>query len=126
MNEMIFLASIIECYTENDVLIIGAGDDEFYPDNYIVVSRFDDGDVDGSIGIQTNISEVEVPNAIVKVCLRKNKLVFFIKESRVHQVQFSKVEIYFTDDCTVDVPTLEKYIHDIFVFSSTVVNIDLD
>ena len=60
MNEMIFLASIIECYTENDVLIIGAGDDEFYPDNYIVVSRFDDGDVDGSIGIQTNISEVEV------------------------------------------------------------------
>ena len=31
MNEMIFLASIIECYTENDVLIIGAGDDEFYP-----------------------------------------------------------------------------------------------
>ncbi|MDS1774093.1 hypothetical protein QX226_22555 [Vibrio vulnificus] len=125
MNEIIFLASIIECYTENDVLIIGVGDDKFDPENYIVVSRFDDGDVDDSIGIQTHLSEIEVPNAIMKVCLRKNKVVFFIKESKIQKVQVSKIEIDFTDESKVDISSLEKYIHDIFVHSSTVVDIDL-
>lgn len=120
-----FLAAIVECYTENDVSIIGMGDDTFEPENYIIISRFDDGDVNDSIGIQTHLSENEISNAIAKVFFRKNKIVFFINEISIPQVKNSKIEVGFTHNTQLDICLLEKYINDIFINSSTIVDIDL-
>ena len=45
-NIYTFKASIVNCYTENDVVVIGVGDDPTSPQNYLILSRFDDGEVD--------------------------------------------------------------------------------
>ncbi|EPJ3766693.1 hypothetical protein NPI25_004190, partial [Providencia stuartii] len=73
-NIYTFKASIVNCYTENDVVVIGVGDDPTSPQNYLILSRFDDGEVDDSIGIQTSLSEREYSNAIDKIILRKYTL----------------------------------------------------
>ncbi|WP_218057365.1 hypothetical protein, partial [Gilliamella sp. Fer1-1] len=51
--EVRFLATTVNCYTEDEVLIIGTGNDPVSPNHYLILSRFDDGEVDKSIGIQT-------------------------------------------------------------------------
>ncbi len=38
-NQIIFKASIANCYTENDVVIIGIGDDPITPKNYLIISE---------------------------------------------------------------------------------------
>lgn len=43
------LATTANCYTANVLLIIDLGNDAISPDNYIIISRFDGGDIDDSI-----------------------------------------------------------------------------
>ncbi|WP_411755585.1 hypothetical protein [Serratia sp. (in: enterobacteria)] len=116
-NEIRILASTVNCHTENDVLIIGVGDDPVSPNSYLIISRLDDGDIDESIGIQTHLSEMEVSNAISDISLSEHELVVKIKENKSTEVNSSRVVILL-DNCTADLKSLVKYVNKIFYGSA--------
>ena len=45
-EEITFTATEVNCYVEDDVTIIGIGDDAVSPDHFIILSRFDEEDED--------------------------------------------------------------------------------
>lgn len=53
-NVKSLIAACINCYKENDVLIIGIGDDDYAPKNFIIIGRFDEDElpVNECIGFQ--------------------------------------------------------------------------
>nr|WP_306463351.1 hypothetical protein [Providencia stuartii] len=122
-NIYTFKASIVNCYTENDVVVIGVGDDPTSPQNYLILSRFDDGEVDDSIGIQTSLSEREYSNAIDKITLEKNTLKIEIKTDKIKDVRFSNILVYLNAD-HLNYSTLKEYIDTIFHDSSATVIIE--
>lgn len=70
MND--FIASSIECYEENDVLIVAIGDGGADPLNYVIITRLDEEDdssIDDCIGLQTSETGYEVAGAIKKIVL---------------------------------------------------------
>ncbi|CND26665.1 hypothetical protein [Yersinia pseudotuberculosis] len=121
-NKLEILATTVNCYTENDVLIIGFGNDAVSPDNYIIISRFDDGDIDDSIGIQTHLSEMEVSNAIKAIGLNENECVIEIKDTREKQVGFAVVVIKFKG-ASADYKSLVRYVNAVFSGSSIKVQV---
>ncbi|MER5123100.1 hypothetical protein KDV41_21095, partial [Providencia stuartii] len=102
---------------ENDVVVIGVGDDPTSPQNYLILSRFDDGEVDDSIGIQTSLSEREYSNAIDKITLEKNTLKIEIKTDKIKDVRFSNILVYLNAE-HFNYRTLKEYIDTIFHDSS--------
>ncbi|OAT46878.1 hypothetical protein M997_1876 [Proteus hauseri ATCC 700826] len=79
MNEdIIFTATEVNCYIEDDVTIIGIGDDPVSPEHFIILSRFDeeDEDIDNSIGFMTHLSDIETINAIKQITLSREKVIF--------------------------------------------------
>ena len=67
-----FVASNIECYEENDVLVVAIGDGGADPVNYVIITRLDDEDnlsVDDGIGLQVSGLSYEVAGAIKKIVL---------------------------------------------------------
>ena len=76
--------STIFCYYNK--LIIGIGNHLTSPDRYLIISRFDDGEIDDSIAIQTNKSTMEVANAINYLLVEKNALTVEIKADIEHLV----------------------------------------
>lgn len=121
-QEARFFATIINCYTENDVLMIGIGNHPTSLDRYLIISRFDDGEIDDSIAIQTNKSTMEVANAINYLLLEKNALTVEIKADKQHLVGEQKLIAEFVDQ---DIPLLEKYIKNIFLGSSVNISIEI-
>jgi|GEM_PF-4773168 len=119
-----FTASTVSCYTENDVLTIGVGDDPVSPKNYIIISRLDDGgSVDDSIGIQTHLSEAEVSDAIKEIYLSLDKLIIKIEDRKKDDVHASEiVALLPRDDPGFD--QLKKYVHEIFYGSSVHINVN--
>ncbi|MGG4606745.1 hypothetical protein [Providencia sp. Me31A] len=122
-NQIIFKASIANCYTENDVVIIGIGDDPITPKNYLIISRFDDGDIDDSIGIQTHLSEREYSNIIDKVILGRDTLKVNIKPNKIKDIGFSSISAFLYND-KIDHITLKEYISNIFHKSSVKVKFE--
>lgn len=121
-QEARFFATIINCYTENDVLMIGIGNHPTSLDRYLIISRFDDGEIDDSIAIQTNKLTMEVANAIKYLLLEKNALTVEIKADKQHLVGEQKLIAEFVDQ---DIPLLEKYIKNIFLGSSVNISIEI-
>ncbi|MCO6539671.1 MAG: hypothetical protein J6569_06010 [Gilliamella sp.] len=123
-NEIKFLATNINCYTEDQVLIIGISNDLIFPNNYLILSRFDEdeGDVDESIGIQTHLTEIEVAKAVKSIVLKKNTLTIEINKHKTEQIQAKKIIIEFNE---LDNTLLIKYINDIFSDSSATVIINV-
>lgn len=80
IKEITFLATVINCYTENDVLIIGIGNDKVLPNHYLIISKLDENEIGESIGIQTYLSDIEVANAIDSLVLKFNYLIINIKK----------------------------------------------
>ncbi|EMI5493053.1 hypothetical protein REJ26_004245 [Providencia stuartii] len=122
-NQIIFKASIANCYTENDVVIIGIGDDPITPKNYLIISRFDDGDIDDSIGIQTHLSEREYSNIIDKVILGRGTLKVKIKPNKIKDIGFSSISVFLYND-KIDHITFKEYINNIFHKSSVKVKFE--
>lgn len=123
-NEIKFLATNINCYTEDQVLIIGISNDLIFPNNYLILSRFDEdeGDVDESIGIQTHLTEIEVAKAVKSIVLKKNTLTIEINKHKTEQIQAKKIIIEFNE---LDNTLLIKYINDIFSDSLATVIINV-
>jgi len=122
IKEITFLATVINCYTENDVLIIGIGNDRVLPNQYLIISKLDEDEIGEYIGIQTYLSDIEVANAIDSLVLKFNYLIINIKRNKENEVGVRKIIIKFKD---IDPVLLVKYINDIFFSSSVTMKIDL-
>ena len=79
IKEITFFGTAINCYTENDVLIIGIGNDKVSPNQYLIISKLDEDEIGESIGIQTYLSDIEVVNAIDSLILKFDYLIINIK-----------------------------------------------
>lgn len=116
-NEVKFTASVVNCYTEDDVLVMGIGDDPTEPENYLIISRFDDGEIDDSIGIQTHLSEMETSNAIEKVILNRTNFIVDIKAGKEEKVKASRIVVTLNND-NINYSLFESYLNDVFSGSS--------
>lgn len=85
IEEIMFTATEVNCYVEDDVTIIGIGDDAVSPDHFIILSRFDeeDEDIDNSIGLMTHLSDVEAINTLEKITLDRKNIVLALKNNVV-------------------------------------------
>ncbi len=116
-NEVKFTASVVNYYTEDDVLVMGIGDDPTEPENYLIISRFDDGEIDDSIGIQTHLSEMETSNAIEKVILNRTNFIVDIKAGKEEKVKASRIVVTLSND-NINYSLFESYLNDVFSGSS--------
>lgn len=116
-NEVKFTASVVNCYTEDYVLVMGIGDDPTEPENYLIISRFDDGEIDDSIGIQTHLSEMETSNAIEKVILNRTNFIVDIKEGKEEKVNASRIVVTLNND-NINYSLFESYLNNVFSGSS--------
>ncbi len=84
-EEITFTATEINCYVEDDVTIIGIGDDAVSPEHFIILSRFDeeDEDIDNSIGLMTHLSDVEAINKLEKITFDRKNIIFALKNNVV-------------------------------------------
>ncbi len=84
-EEIMFTATEVNCYVEDDVTIIGIGDDAVSPDHFIILSRFDeeDEDIDNSIGLMTHLSDIEAINTLEKITLDRKNIVLVLKNNVV-------------------------------------------
>ncbi len=84
-EEITFTATEVNCYVEDDVTIIGIGDDAVSPDHYIILSRFDeeDEDIDNSIGLMTHLSDIEAINTLEKITLDRKNIILALKNNVV-------------------------------------------
>jgi hypothetical protein len=55
-REVRFLSTTVNYYTEDEVLLVGIGNNPVSPDHYLILSRLDNGEVNKSIGIQTHLT----------------------------------------------------------------------
>ncbi|WP_109420282.1 hypothetical protein [Proteus terrae] len=84
-EEITFTATEVNCYVEDDVTIIGIGDDAVSPDHFIILSRFDeeDEDIDNSIGLMTHLSDIEAINTLEKITLDRKNITLTLKNNVV-------------------------------------------
>lgn len=122
IKEITFLGTVINCYTENDVLIIGIGNDKISPNQYLIISKLNEDEIGESIGIQTYLSDIEIVNAIDSLVLKFNYLIINIKRNKENGVGARKIIVKFKD---IDLVLLAKYINDIFLNSSVTIEIEL-
>ena len=122
IKEITFLGTVINCYTENDILIIGIGNDKISPNQYLIISKLEEDEIGESIGIQTYLSDIEIVNAIDSLVLKFNYLIINIKRNKENEVGARKIIVKFRD---IDLVLLAKYINDIFLNSSAIMEIDL-
>ena len=122
IKEITFFGTAINCYTENDVLIIGIGNDKVSPNQYLIISKLDEDEIGESIGIQTYLSDIEIVNAIDSLVLKFNYLIINIKRNKENEVGARKIIVKFKD---IDLVLLAKYINDIFLNSSVTLEIDV-
>lgn len=122
IKEVTFLGTVINCYTENDILIIGIGNDKISPNQYLIISKLEEDEIGESIGIQTYLSDIEIVNAIDSLVLKFNYLIINIKRNKENEVGARKIIVKFRD---IDLVLLAKYINDIFLNSSATMEIDL-
>lgn len=122
IKEITFLGTVINCYTENDVLIIGIGNDKISPNQYLIISKLNEDEIGESIGIQTYLSDIEIVNAIDSLVLKFNYLIINIKRNKENEVGARKIIVKFKD---IDLVLLAKYINDIFLNSSVTIEIEL-
>ncbi|WP_337228331.1 hypothetical protein [Proteus faecis] len=85
IEEIRFTATEVNCYVEDDVTIIGIGDDAVSPDHFIILSRFDeeDEDIDNSIGLMTHLSDIEAINSLEKIILERKEIIFALKNNMI-------------------------------------------
>ncbi|HCT7900766.1 TPA: hypothetical protein OT849_004868 [Enterobacter cloacae] len=81
-NVKSLIAACINCYKENDVLIIGIGDDDYAPKNFIIIGHFDEDElpVNECIGFQSESTEYELTDSISSVQLTEDKLVIVLND----------------------------------------------
>jgi hypothetical protein len=92
MNNIInFPSSTVRAYTEDEVSVVGFGDHDESPENYIIVSRYDEPGAedmprDAMIGIQTSESAYEVAAAISAITLSRHSIEIVVNDKNIQDV----------------------------------------
>lgn len=96
-EEITFTATEVNCYVEDDVTIIGIGDDAVSPDHFIILSRFDeeDEDIDNSIGLMTHLSDIEAINTLEKITLDRKNIILVLKDNVVITIHLDVEDNHF-------------------------------
>lgn len=96
-EEITFTATEVNCYVEDDVTIIGIGDDAVSPDYFIILSRFDeeDEDIDNSIGLMTHLSDIEAINTLEKIILDRKNIILALKDNVVITIHLDVEDNHF-------------------------------
>ncbi len=96
-EEITFTATEVNCYVEDDVTIIGIGDDAVSPDHFIILSRFDeeDEDIDNSIGLMTHLSDIEAINTLEKITLDRKNIILALKDNVVITIHLDVEDNHF-------------------------------
>lgn len=96
-EEITFTATEVNCYVEDDVTIIGIGDDAVSPDHFIILSRFDeeDEDIDNSIGLMTHLSDIEAINTLEKITLDRKNIILALKNNVVITIHLDVEDNHF-------------------------------
>ncbi|PFH20314.1 MULTISPECIES: hypothetical protein [Burkholderia] len=116
-NVLKFSASVVSCYMEGEASVIGIGDDKNFPENYIIITRFDDGGVDESIGVSTNRSDGEVSGSVMAVSLNKYFFDVFIRPDREADIGASHILVDLSS-AEFDFHIFSDYLCNIFLGSS--------
>lgn len=111
-EDITFTATEVNCYVEDDVTIIGIGDDAVSPDHFIILSRFDeeDEDIDNSIGLMTHLSDIEAINTLEKITLDRKNITLVLKNNVVITICLDIEDTHFVQ--------LNDYLQQIFQESS--------
>lgn len=111
-EEITFTATEVNCYVEDDVTIIGIGDDAVSPEHFIILSRFDeeDEDIDNSIGLMTYLSDIEAINMLEKIILDRKNITFVLKNALVITIHLDIEDNHFVQ--------LNDYLQQILLGSS--------
>ncbi len=111
-EEITFTATEVNCYVEDDVTIIGIGDDAVSPEHFIILSRFDeeDEDIDNSIGLMTYLSDIEAINMLEKITLDRKNITFVLKNALVITIHLDIEDNHFVQ--------LNDYLQQILLGSS--------
>jgi hypothetical protein len=118
-GEVEFYARTINCFEEDGVKIIGVGSGYSDPDAFVIISRFDEGSVDESIGIQTHLTDYEVPGAIKGLSLDGDFFTIYINDNDQGSLKASGIRIFLAEvSDKSSIAQLEKSILDIFSGSS--------
>lgn len=113
-NVKILIAACINCYEENDVLIIGIGDDTHDPKNFIIIGRFDEDElpVNECIGFHSESTEYELTDSIRSVQLTEDKLVIVLNEDAVKMIDIREYQVVIP--AAKDSKSLGKYLMEVF------------
>ncbi|WP_312690962.1 Imm10 family immunity protein [Kosakonia sp.] len=78
-----FTATRIHYTEEDDVYILGVGDDDEEPEHFFIISRFDEEDepVDKCIGFQSDATEYELTAAIASIVLSNKSVTVTLTDS---------------------------------------------
>ena len=117
-----FDAKCIYCYIEDEVIIVVAGDDDYSPNNFLIVSRLDDDcPIDRCIGLQANFIEHEMSGVISNVSIDQHKIVVALNESGKSATGFDCVQVMLPQKN--DNQKLKTFVKKIFSGSSVEVNL---
>ncbi|HID3221815.1 TPA: hypothetical protein ACXGFD_002891 [Enterobacter cloacae] len=113
-NVKSLIAACINCYEENDVLIIGIGDDTHDPKNFIIIGRFDEDElpVNECIGFHSESTEYELTDSIRSVQLTEDKLVIVLNEDAVKMIDIREYQVVIP--AAKDSKSLGKYLMEVF------------
>ncbi|MCD8176924.1 MAG: hypothetical protein LUE98_05660 [Tannerellaceae bacterium] len=114
MNDFTFYASTINCVTDCEVLIIGIGDDDIEPENYIILSYLD-GDEDG-VDIESSRSVRHQYDAIESIEIKDRVITLVIKEDKIEIVGFRTAIIEYNPE-EIDEVNFFLYLNQIFTDS---------
>lgn len=73
-TDIVFIATSVNCYVEDEVTVIGISDSDISPDNFIILTRFDEDEesVDNRIGLITHLSDIEAIHAIKQITIGRD------------------------------------------------------
>lgn len=111
MSSWEFPASVVRCYVEDDVAVIGLSDDNVTPGNYVILTRMleDESEQDG-VGIQTSRSTHEFSNAITRIELRQQELSIFVNQECAAGVGGAVISVNLST-AELDHAVLVKFLH---------------
>lgn len=120
-----FFANFVNCYTENNVSVIGVGDDPNEPEHYIIISQFieEDEDINNSIDLEGHFFNGVICGAIKYIGLKRNNLLIRLCENK--SIGIDKIEISLNIS-TKKLKSLVEYINKIFSQSNIEIELELE
>ena len=124
MSTFEFFAHVVKCYVENDVSTIGFSDNNEKPENYVIITRLDEDDLepDDAVGIQTSLSGQEYTRSISKIDLKRENIEIYLNKDGMEKIGFKKIIIRF-DEKNANIGQLIEYINNIFDDTNVILSV---